>query len=90
MAICAGISALGSIMTFLFVRETGDKELEDVDACSRVRRCPSAGLLVHSGTALCVHVAPEEYYLAPLPFSAGAGRCARQRRAAAPHWGTRV
>ncbi len=36
MAVCAGISAAGNIMTTLFVRETGGRELEEVDALSTV------------------------------------------------------
>ena len=32
MAICAGISAIGAIMTLFFVKETGGKTLEEVDA----------------------------------------------------------
>jgi len=36
MAVCAGVSLAGNVMTLLFVRETGDKTLEEVDAGSKV------------------------------------------------------
>jgi PHS family inorganic phosphate transporter-like MFS transporter len=36
MAVCAGISLVGNVMTALFVKETGNKTLEEVDAGSDV------------------------------------------------------
>jgi len=36
MAVCVGISLAGNLMTALFVRETGGKTLEEVDAGSKV------------------------------------------------------
>jgi hypothetical protein len=36
MAVCAGVSLAGNLMTALFVRETGGKTLEEVDAGSKV------------------------------------------------------
>jgi len=36
MAVCAGISLLGNVMTTIFVRETGGKTLEEVDSSSKV------------------------------------------------------
>jgi PHS family inorganic phosphate transporter-like MFS transporter len=36
MAVCAGVSLLGNVMTTLFVKETGGKSLGEVDASSKV------------------------------------------------------
>jgi MFS transporter, PHS family, inorganic phosphate transporter len=36
MAVCVGVSLLGNVMTTIFVRETGNKTLEEVDAGSKV------------------------------------------------------
>ena len=36
MAVCAGVSLAGNVMTLLFVKENGMKTLEEVDAGSKV------------------------------------------------------
>jgi MFS transporter, PHS family, inorganic phosphate transporter len=36
MGICVGVSLLGNVMTTLFVKETGGRELEEVDASSAI------------------------------------------------------
>ena len=36
MWVCAGVSALGAVMTAIFVRESGGRSLEEVDAESAV------------------------------------------------------
>ena len=39
MALCAGISFLGNIFTYFFVKETGGKTLDEVDAaCETLKK----------------------------------------------------